>query len=774
MRNFTFLSSGLLALTVAASAMSAPRLVVDVPNDLRVSKATPIDSARTVLRKSANIPGGIDLALNRDRSIGALRVLRFRQTHMGVPVFGRGAAMAFDAQGVSRLASSKIEQTLPASVVPKIDASEAASIASAASGLPATSANTRVLIWPTQAGGRLAYSVLPPNLFPLPYAPAVIVDADTGEVLSVHNLVRYKNQANVFKTNPVRENNKTIVDELLIDDPFDVPQSELLESYNCVDTHKVQPIDIMGFALDLHMCELLQNAVADADNGDFLQYVYENDTEGGDPFAQISIYYHAAKAYKYFKQFDPDFELEETSKPLFLISNLMMPAGFQNYDLSKMANPDLDLVPFDNAFSMGYDPEYGAMLSMIWPQITGGGLAFGQGAKVDYSYDGDVVYHEFTHSVVGTTIGLSGYGHLDEQGGTVAPGAMNEALADFFAASITGDSNVGSYAGSDGAIRGLVNDHKCPSHLSGEVHADSMFFSAGLWAAREFLDTDAQKFTFDETIFSALNTAPSGDLGFEDLAALFVTALGQSTLGATAADALREAFTARGVLETCDRTLVYEDSAISSKAPELSNLFIMPPRNSFGRILAYAPGVFQVEVPIQQGAAQIDISFVFANPSAGGGNNPLASGTPTPALIASFDEPLRFDWSNTSKTDNSSVSVDATVADPSNPVSSATAIMEIPENATKAYVMVVNKGNGEGYFGSLKFDMIVSNDPADAGPDAPIESGDDPSDQADDDDGCSCRTVGNTSTPPNASWLAALAALTGMGLVRRRRDGVPG
>ena len=45
---------------------------------------------------------------------------------------------------------------------------------------------------------------------------------------------------------------------------------------------------------------------------------------------------------------------------------------------------------------------------------------FGQGPRHDYAYDGDVVYHEFTHAVVDATIQLPS--------AINAPGAMNEGL----------------------------------------------------------------------------------------------------------------------------------------------------------------------------------------------------------------------------------------------------------------------------------------------------------------------------------------------------------
>lgn len=778
-RSLLTLSSTLIALTLAASASAAPpRFVVDVPSELRVSPAKPVESAQIALRKSADIPAHVHLAFDRERVVGGLRVLRFRQEHMGIPVFGRGASIAVDVNGVSRLATSKIEHRMPSSILPKIAPSTAAVTASHVTGLQASAANTRLLVWPTQQGARLVYSVLPPSMLPIPYAPVVIVDADSGQVLTVHNLVRHKNLANVHEFNPV-SSPSTIQVELPIGDTLNVPQNDLLVSYNCVDTQKTRPIDYSGFKFDVHVCELLQNAVADDTNEDFLQYELEDHTSGGDPHAQVALFYHAAKAYDYFKQFDPAFELEASSKPLFLIANLMLPAGLDTMDLNKMKDTSIPLEPFSNAFSVGWDPAFGQLVSMIWPEITGGAIAFGQGAEIDYSYDGDVVYHEFGHSVVGTTINLVGWWHLDEQGASASPGSMNEALADFFSSAIAGDPASGEYASQetgDDSIRHLENANTCPAHLAGEVHVDSEFFSAALWATRASLTSDADKFAFDEAIFTAISTAASGDLAFEELAELFVAAVAASSLGQSVGDDLSTQFTSRGVLPACERTFVYDGTPIASKSPELSNSFISAGKSMFavGSALPYAPGTFQVEVPLPASATAIEASFVQFNASSSM-TSPLDPGTPfTPAFIVSFDEPLSFDWAN--KTSNASDPVDCVAL----PSSRKGATIDIPDGATKAYVMVVNKGDKDGYFSDLGFGFLLQPDDAgtDAGPqpdvdqpdvDVPEDSGEPsgPAASADDsdDDGCGCRTAGG---PSQAPWLAALIALVGVGIARRR------
>jgi MYXO-CTERM domain-containing protein len=780
-RRLAILSSSLFALCLGATANAAPSsFVVDVPSDARVSSAQPVASAKCVLRRAAAIPSHVRLELKQQRVIGGLRVTRFAQYHQGVLVYARGASIAVDVNGVSRLASSKIEERLPDSVIPSISRIDAAKVASKATGLNAAENNTKLLIWPTRAGGRLAYSVVPPSLLPIPYAPVVIVDAENGQVLTVRNMVQYKNLANVNEFNPVSSPTPIEV-TLPIDDPHTTPQNELLVSYNCVDTHAVKTVNYMGFNAPVHVCEMQQNAEADATTGDYTQYEIEDQTAGGDPYAEISIFYHVSKAYEFFKGFEPTFELESTSKPLFLISNLMLPAGISTFDLTSMADPDLPLEPFDNAFSLGWEPALGEAVSLLWPEITGGGLAFGQGAKVDWAYDGDVVYHEFTHAVVGATLGLVGWWHVDEQGASASPAAMNEALADYFSSVITGDPVMGEYVGQadeETELRRLDNSNTCPSHLAGEEHFDSEFFSAALWAARSSLASEPDKFAFDRAIFTALNTAASGDLAFEELADLLVAGVGASSLGQTAADSLESEFSSRGVLPSCERTLRFEGDNIYSKFVDFGESFIAPGKNLFaaGSTLDFAPSTFQIEVPIPTGAAVIDASFKKL-PLSGGFSLPTLGDTPfDPAYIVSFDAPISFDWS--AKTNNASEPVAAEVSG-----SRLQASFDVPDGAQTAYFMLVNRGDDNGYVTSFSFDFEGPVMP-DAGPDAAPEdagvvdaatedAGTQPSGPGassdSDDGGCGCRTAGTSSQ--RGLGLAAMLAMLGFGVARRRRNG---
>src|SRR5262249_52656891 len=152
--------------------------------------------------------------------------------------------------------------------------------------------------------------------------------------------------------------------------------------------------------------------------------------------------------------------------------------------------------------------------------VTDHTLWLGQGAQRDLGYDGDVIYHEFTHAVLETTLHPSFLPLLDRYGVSVAPGAINEGLADYFSSVLTGDPNVGEYAAleaspGDGAIRSLTAADRCPTSIAGESHQDSKFFSTALWDFRRSLASEQQQRELDQAIFAATKASPSGEVTYE-------------------------------------------------------------------------------------------------------------------------------------------------------------------------------------------------------------------------------------------------------------------
>ena len=319
----------------------------------------------------------------------------------------------------------------------------------------------------------------------------------------------------------------------------------------------------------MHVCDIEQVATADVEGN----FVYApSDVAGAiesrtDDYAEVSMYYHSAKAYEFFRtlQGSPDAQVV-VDKPLRVVANLQIPAGIASGNLVAAADPNTPLETFQNAF---FSPAGGG-LGAIFQQLYGfksGALWFGQGPQRDYAYDGDVVYHEFTHAVVDATLKLEAW-HIDARGAVDSPGAMNEGLADYFSSAITGDPDVGEYASKDissgttGVIRTLANEDTCPTNVIGEVHFDSTLFSGALWQARASLP-EADRTKFDAALYKAMRTNPGrGDLGYDDLAKLFLATLGTDLpAGATA---LTTAMTARGVLPSCERIVEPKNGSVKA------------------------------------------------------------------------------------------------------------------------------------------------------------------------------------------------------------------
>lgn len=187
---------------------------------------------------------------------------------------------------------------------------------------------------------------------------------------------------------------------------------------------------------------------------------------------------------------------------------------------------------------------------------------FFQGTTRDFAYDGDVVYHEFTHAIIHTVVenggqpaGLNGY-IRDRWGVRNEAGALNEGLSDFFSQSFTDDPVTGEYAAAglvqgETGIRNAGNLFTCPDNTTGQVHDDSRAWSSALWAARTALvGTDAAKArTMEGAIFTVTSALPA-DASFAQATTAAKAALKAAFSGQDAA--IDAAFESRGVTD-CQR-----------------------------------------------------------------------------------------------------------------------------------------------------------------------------------------------------------------------------
>jgi len=244
-----------------------------------------------------------------------------------------------------------------------------------------------------------------------------------------------------------------------------------------------------------------------------------------DPLAEVQMYYHLDLVSQWF---DDHY-------------NFTHPLGIEG-----LVNLDVQ-----NAFYGNFDSD---------PQ---GEVAFGQWSNWDFGYDADVIYHEFMHSVFGQIVNAS-FINGDEYGLQWAPGALNEGSADALALVLTGDPQLGEFAGGGfglgtAPVRDLGPDKRCPLDLLGQVHEDGKVWASFAWNMIEHPDVGAQ--TTADIYYGAIQLFPN-DVDWDDAGAALTTTVDElieeGLLEAATADIFRAAQAEHGLVE-CGRVVALDD-----------------------------------------------------------------------------------------------------------------------------------------------------------------------------------------------------------------------
>lgn len=731
------------AARVAPARASDPSVERDARSELAAIGA----SARGLVRTAVDRFGDGDV------------LVRFEQTHHGLPVVGRGATVRLASDAARVTTTLDVEDGLPASTTPRLDASAAAQAARRFSPITPGAGDAHLVVWPTRSGARLAWVVLP-RVPGLPSAPRVVIDAEDGAVLEARDLVVFA-KAQMYRTNPLKSPTLEL---------FDLPMetsgpklgNDVLQAVNCIDKKTVKPVSFFGFNQNMRVCDLDQTVEPNA-SGDYIEL--PSDTPGSeesksDRFSELSMYFHAAKAYAFFRdlQGDPTAQVAD-DKPLRVVANLQLPPGVSQGNFSGAGDPDKPLEPFQNAFFAPASGGLGDIFAQLY-DYKGGALWFGQGPQRDYAYDGDVVYHEFGHAVVDRTLKLGAWS-VDARGIIDAPGAMNEALADYFSSAITGDPDVGEYASKDlsaaqSVIRTLANEDACPGHLVGQVHFDSTVFSGGLWQARSALANDADRKKLDAGIYKAMRSNPGrADIGFEDAVNLFLATLRVDF--PAGAEALEQAMKQRGILPGCERVRTYEGKPIRAAEPRLG--FAAPGGASVG-INGTAPGILQVRAKVPANTAQV--SFTFQGRESGGGGGGFGGGGApfTPVVLVKFGQAITW------KGDGQALVHDADAKNKVAVTSGAiTATFDVPPSdaETDVYFQIANDGDDAGTYDAIEVATVPG--------ERALPTAEEPKPATTETTtSCACQTAGKGASPfPIPGALAFVAAACTAAMRRRRR-----
>ncbi len=423
-----------------------------------------------------------------------------------------------------------------------------------------------------------------------------IADEDIAEVRD--------NPALLFPHNPVKD--EWIPQEVSlsnIDDEAGGMTGPYANVFNCLNEDggwtRDYDIPMLG-PVHVQLCNIKKTVFPD-DAGSYEHVTVPTDLlDPSDSFAEMMLFYHMNFIHDYYKQVHGfsgmDFPLE----------------GYVNLQgYLEMENP-LDGIPegwvtFDNAMfipkeSLEMIEELGAELLAQYLGVDdkldlpfkNDAILFLQGEALDFAYDADVIYHEYTHAVVGGDR-LFGYG-IDEFGPDAAPTSINEAYADYFSCSVMGDPVVSEYALETlGAGRDVSQMFHCPTDYFGESHQDGQIYSSALWAIREALGQEDS----DLIIFNALLTFQN-DTCFQEAA---MATIAEAALLDPPKDTEVEAiFEERGILGCNGRVKPYADK--TEGFPD-----IVPGTQTLGVdvFAEAAPGFTQYQFEVEEGTQSLVI-----------------------------------------------------------------------------------------------------------------------------------------------------------------------
>ncbi len=590
-------------LVAGAASCLAPAVAPASPRDRVVSgrltgpsRATSDRIARTFVAGQVDLLGGAhpgDLVARAARPLPDGALTELAQRHHGLRVVGASAAVRTGVDGSvlwSRSSLHAIPDDLP--LVPRTTPAEALR-AAGVTGAAAASARSELVVWTLSATPRLAWLLQLPLDRRRLELWEIAVDAITGAPLARRNLVRAAGDhlARVYPENPVVTPDlvEVTLDRLapgatrLVDPDIDAT--------SCIDLGRCEVILDVAF----HACTLGPTVSAGADGGFLGVTASQDPLDPDDPFAELSVYYHTARALAFFRTLaGPSFEI--AGGTLTTVANATE-AGPPCDDGAPV--PGSAVMPLDNAYFLPPDPTTGS-----GPQAV-----FGQGRIADFGLDGDVVYHEIGHGLVYTLAPQLGWTAFDPHGIDVTPGGLVEGLPDYLAAALSGGSRIGEYIdaraeeselGGPILARDLATTRRCPEDLVGITHEDGRIVASALWAIRGGLPED-QRDDFDRAVVTAID-AMDASSDFESFGAS-VGAEVEAALGSAAATEARAVLTAHGV-DACG-------GLVRTLGPDDRHAYLVVGSVVDFTVMAAAPLQFRVE--LAEEAASLAVSFAATN-----------------------------------------------------------------------------------------------------------------------------------------------------------------
>lgn len=453
-----------------------------------------------------------------------------------------------------------------------------------------------------------------------PSRKTIWISANSGIVLDEWEHVR-SSRARVFLNNPAVTPDPVVVtfSGVHAEGPGEPLVGDRVVSYGCaLEDPGGEPVEWW----EEGKCWPVQTARSD-ENGDFFVPLPdilhpEENRDGNDAYAEVSMYWHAERFLDQMKKEGVDeFKCELST----------MWANYRTPKLSP-SYPDLPYTPLNNAYwTNTCEPEKGAT------------MIFGQGSEVDFGYDGEVVYHELGHGMV-SLLTPDGLGQRRERAdGLVADaGGINEAMADYFSVMVANDPELGDYVarfwpGYGASIRSAENKSTCPDDIVGQVHNDGEPLMAALWAARKRIGQDKT----DPLAIAMLTRLPA-DADLETAAWTFYDLAHEEFAAGrwTEADLemLVRAFDERGLYE-CARVIVDPERVSGGRSMYL--------RQKGTATTPFYPGPMQLRHQVPDGSDNLIVSFrLGADATAPEGHQ-----TGVVVLLKRADEPIEFTYALT-------------------------------------------------------------------------------------------------------------------------------
>ncbi len=410
----------------------------------------------------------------------------------------------------------------------------------------------------------------------------------------------------------------------------------------------------------------------------------------GDPFAEVMMYHYVNTIHDYFSG---THGLSYLDFPLSALVNVQF---WVSADMAPFFGGSEGWQPFPNAAFM---PEEGIQQLGLSPR-AGGAIVFGQYALVDFAYDASVILHEYTHAMIGTG---RLFGTLaDAFGMDNLPGALNEGLADYFAASLLDHPVVGAFGigGLDpNMVRDLSEKRVCPDDLTTEIHADGEIVGSAMWAIRAALGAD----TADGIILRAVQ-AMTLQTSFEGAAQLIVAEA--ELIGEDTATQVEAILTEYGLIG-CERAKPWQ--AFSAGFGGLPYMVTTRTAAPVPGMTEWAPGYVQFYVDVPAGTAGVALTWEASaqqGPFGGGG------GEVNMDLALRRGEPVEVTYGAKVGLKSDAIVPGAKAPSPSKGFAVTLTEGCLPAEGGRVYLTFLNKGNAE--TGIQKMGLALLDDAAGA------------------------------------------------------------